>query len=83
VRRDQLRICGLTETDLVSQLRRRGAERIEDLRYVLYEAKGDLTIVAEDGADDDAPLVRRGLRSAAGFTEALPRHRRSVEGQSG
>jgi uncharacterized membrane protein YcaP (DUF421 family) len=67
LRRDQLRVCGLTEADLVSQLRRRGAERLEDLRYVLYEAKGDLTIVPEEGQGGEAPLVAQGLRAAAGF----------------
>jgi hypothetical protein len=41
---------------------------VSELRYVLYETKGDLTIVTEDQDDDpDAELVRAGLRDAAGY----------------
>lgn len=66
LRRDQLRLCGLTDNDLISKLRELGVHRLEDLRYVLYETKGELTVVRED-AHEDTPLVAEGLRSAAGF----------------
>ncbi len=73
LRRGQLRRCGLTDNDLYAQLRQRGIRRIEDVRYLLYEAKGDLTIVA----DDDIPttpvdLVAAGLDSAVDFRRQRP-----------
>ena len=38
------------------------------LRYVLYEAKGDLTVVPDpDAPDPEAPLVQAGLDSADGY----------------
>jgi uncharacterized membrane protein YcaP (DUF421 family) len=66
VRRGQLRICGLTEHDLVAQLRQGGVLDLSGVRYVLYEAKGDLTVVPEK-SPADAPLVREGLAAAAGW----------------
>ena len=57
-----------TEGDVLSKLRERGVRDVTELRYVLYETKGDLTIVPERGSqEDDAPLVAIGLRDAAGF----------------
>jgi uncharacterized membrane protein YcaP (DUF421 family) len=67
LRRDQLRICGLTENDVVAKLRELGVDELAELRYVLYETKGKLTVVRETGADTDGTLVRAGLDSAAGF----------------
>jgi uncharacterized membrane protein YcaP (DUF421 family) len=68
LRRGQLRLCGLTEADLVAQLREHGVARWADLRYVLYETKGELTVVREDGtAGPDPELVRAGLEAAAGY----------------
>jgi uncharacterized membrane protein YcaP (DUF421 family) len=70
VRRRQLHICGLTEGDLYAHLRQQGVYSLSSLRYVLYEAKGDLTLVREDslqegpvgtGGDD---MVARGLDEA-------------------
>lgn len=65
LRRDQLRLCGITDSDLLSHLRQRGYHSLHALRYVLYEPKGSLTIVTNDEADTD--LVRAGLRDAAGY----------------
>ena len=63
----QLRICGITKTDLFPQLRQQGAYRLEDLRYVLYETKGALTVVPEDGRDTARQdLLAAGLKDAAG-----------------
>jgi uncharacterized membrane protein YcaP (DUF421 family) len=76
LRRDQLRICGLTENDVVAKLRERGVHDVRDLRYVLYETKGELTIVPETGPQHpDGDLVRAGLADAAGFR---PRTERSA-----
>jgi uncharacterized membrane protein YcaP (DUF421 family) len=67
LRRRQLRICGLTENDVVAQLRELGIRDLQDLRYVLYETKGQLTVVPETSGHTDGPLVRTGLSDAAGF----------------
>lgn len=65
----QLRVCGLTENDLLAKLRQQGVHDLAELRYVLYETKGELTIVREEGAHShDAPLVRIGLQDAAGYS---------------
>ena len=66
LRRDQLRVCGLTENDVLAKLREQGVDRLADLRYVLYETKGELTVVRETGAPEDPELIRAGLRDAAG-----------------
>lgn len=68
LRRRQLRICGLTDNDLYAQLRQRGVFDLARLRYVLYETKGDLTVVSDQGAPDhEPPLVQAGLDSADGY----------------
>jgi uncharacterized membrane protein YcaP (DUF421 family) len=83
IRDRQLRVCGITRSDLIAQLRHRGVYRLEDLRYVLYESNGALTVVREadlDAAPSD--LMAAGLRDAAGYVteeagpEARPGRRR-------
>jgi uncharacterized membrane protein YcaP (DUF421 family) len=65
IRRRQLAICGLTERDLLAQLRQQGHFSLEGLRYVLYEVKGGLTVVPASVPAEQ--LVRAGLRDAADF----------------
>lgn len=68
LRRRQLRICGLTDNDLYAQLRQRGVFDLTGLRYVLYETKGDLTIVPDrDGPGSEPPLVEAGLDSTHNY----------------
>ena len=67
-RRRQLLICGITENDFMSQLRESGIGDVRELRYVLYETKGELTLVREDGSAGDPPIVAGGLQDAAGFS---------------
>jgi uncharacterized membrane protein YcaP (DUF421 family) len=68
LRRDQLLVCGLTENDVLAKLRQQGVGDLRELRYVLYETKGELTIVAERGPEhEDPPLVAAGLRDATGY----------------
>jgi uncharacterized membrane protein YcaP (DUF421 family) len=67
LRRDQLRLCGLTDNDVLSKLRQQGVRRLDELRYVLYETKGELTVVHE--TDPEGALVESGLRDAAGFPD--------------
>jgi uncharacterized membrane protein YcaP (DUF421 family) len=66
LRRDQLRICGLTDDDLVSQLRQLGVHNLAELRYVLYETKGELSLVREQ--EPESELIAIGLNNAAGFS---------------
>jgi uncharacterized membrane protein YcaP (DUF421 family) len=62
VREDQLVICGLTDNDVLAKLREKGVRELAELKYVLYETKGDLTIVRR--GEEDAELVQIGLRDA-------------------
>lgn len=67
LRRRQLLVCGLTEDDLFAQLRQHGVYEIGDLRYILYERNGELTVIPDGVPDRPEPdLVRRGVRHAAG-----------------
>lgn len=65
VRRGQLRLCGLTDNDLYAELRQRGVFDIGELQYVLYEAKGGLTLVRREAGR--APLVAADLESSVGY----------------
>ena len=68
VRDGELRKCGVTENDLFTQLRQRGVFSLEEVRYVLYETKGSITVVTEDVAASPEPqLVRVGLEDASGY----------------
>ena len=58
----QLRRCGLIDDEVLAHLRRNGVNSLADVRYVLYESKGELTIVPERGAQvPDPDLVRIAL----------------------
>lgn len=65
LQRAQLRRCGLTDHDLYAELRQRGVFDLGQVRYVLYEAKGGLTVVPRQSTALP-PLVAAGLDSAAG-----------------
>jgi uncharacterized membrane protein YcaP (DUF421 family) len=69
LRSRELRKCGLTDKDLFTQLRQRGVFTIEDVRYVLYEPKGSITIVprSDPSPCPEPELVREGLENAAGY----------------
>lgn len=71
VRRTQLRLCGLTDNDLYAELRQRGVFDIDQLQYVLYEAKGGLTVVPRQ-TTSPSPLVTEGLRASIGFPLSTP-----------
>lgn len=62
----QLRRSGLIEDEVLAYLRRNGVHALADVRYVLYESKGELTIVREQGPEvPDPDLVRIALRKAS------------------
>jgi uncharacterized membrane protein YcaP (DUF421 family) len=68
LRRDQLLICGLTDNDVLSKLRQQGVRELSDVRFALYETKGELTIVHDSDDDaDNSELVESGLRDATGW----------------
>lgn len=46
----QLRKCGLTENDVFAHLRQKGVGELDELKYLLYESRGQLTIVRRDVA---------------------------------
>jgi uncharacterized membrane protein YcaP (DUF421 family) len=71
LRRNQLWRCGLTDDDLFGHLRQTVVRHLDDLRYVLYEAKGGLTIVREDD-DPHSELVETGLDCSVGFRRQQP-----------
>ena len=52
----------------MAQLRRLAVHRLDELRYVLYETKGELTVAREDDAGGD--LIDAGLRDATRFDAA-------------
>lgn len=63
LQRRQLRWCGLTDEDVYAELRQRGLTSLRDVRYLLYEAKGGLTVVPRD-VRPPADLVDAGLEAA-------------------
>jgi uncharacterized membrane protein YcaP (DUF421 family) len=68
LRTHELRRCAITENDLYAHLRQQGVFTLDDIAYVLYETRGDLTVVPARSAEPaDPPLVAFGLQSAAGF----------------
>lgn len=70
VRRGQMRRCGLTDNDVLAKLRQQGVGSLSELRYVLYETKGELTIVKEAGhPDPSSELVQAGLADAADWPD--------------
>jgi len=68
LRRRELRRCGLTDNDLFMQLRQQGVFSLDQVRYVLYETKGSITVVTDDvPAEPEPRLVELGLEDAAGY----------------
>lgn len=69
VRRQELRKCGLTDNDLFAHLRQKGVLSLDGVRYVLYEAKGDITVVHEAAVvgAEEPPMVGAGLEGAVGY----------------
>jgi uncharacterized membrane protein YcaP (DUF421 family) len=67
IRRRELGKCAITENDLYAHLRQQGFFDIAAIRYVLYEAKGNLTVVPERGDGGEQPLVEAGLDNAVSY----------------
>jgi len=58
----------LTDNDLYAQLRQRGIFDLAQVRSVLYESKGDLT-VAPEASGPVPPLARLGREDSVGWAE--------------
>lgn len=64
--------AGLTHDDVFAVLREKGAVSLDDVQYLIYEARGRFSLVAADRDLTDATLltpiidVRRGLRGGSG-----------------
>lgn len=69
--RKQLRRSGLIEDEVLAHLRRHGVDSLSDVRYVLYESKGELTIVPERGFQVPDPDL---VRIALDVTATQPHH---------
>jgi uncharacterized membrane protein YcaP (DUF421 family) len=67
LRHTQLRLCGLTDNDIMSELRQRGIFDLADVRYLIYETKGGLTVVRQNA---DGPLVDTALTNAVALRRA-------------
>ena len=67
IRPTQLLRCGVTRNDLFALLRQSGVTDLAELRYVLYETKGTLTVVRHDDPAAQGAIVSSGLRDAAGY----------------
>lgn len=66
LRLDQLRGSGLTDEDVFAQLRVRGVYDIAELKFLLYESAGGLTIIRRD-VNSSAPLLQVALTRAADY----------------
>ncbi|MEE8602336.1 DUF421 domain-containing protein [Euzebya tangerina] len=49
--RDNLRRSGVTEADVMAKLREANVLRMEQVRYVILEATGDVSVLHSDGPD--------------------------------
>lgn len=62
----QLRRCGLTDDDVFAHLRQLGVDNIDQVKYLIYEAAGQLTIVRR-GVVNTPPLIRAALEQSVGY----------------
>ena len=65
IRRREIRKCAITENDLYAHLRQHGYFNLDDVKFALYETKGNLTVVPREAGQP--PLVEAGLDNAAGW----------------
>lgn len=65
----ELRRCGLTDDDLAAHLRQRGVLTLADVKFVLYEAKGGITVVPETTCEP-TELLDSALRNVTSAPDA-------------
>jgi uncharacterized membrane protein YcaP (DUF421 family) len=62
----ELRRCGLTYADLYSQLRQSGVGELAEVRYLIFEPSGQLSLIRRTEANSPLPeLVRDAVAPAA------------------
>jgi uncharacterized membrane protein YcaP (DUF421 family) len=57
----ELRRCGLTRKDLHAMLRQRGVGSPKEARFVVFEQRGQLSVIREGGPDGAEPELVRGI----------------------
>ena len=65
----ELRRCGLTDDDLSAHLRERGVLTLADVKFVLYEAKGGITVVPA-ATSEPTELLDSALRNVTATSDA-------------
>lgn len=69
----ELRNGGLTDGDLFTQLRQRGVFALANVRYVLHEPMGSITVVRREApADPEPEFVKNGLERATSYLRGGP-----------
>lgn len=66
LRRGELRRCGLTDDDVSAHLRQHGIVDLDQVKYLIYEAAGQLSIVRRDTLPTP-PLVQAALDQSVGY----------------
>ena len=54
----ELRRCGLTRQDLYGLLRQHGVDELASVRFVVFEQRGQVSVVRRGGAPTDTELLR-------------------------
>lgn len=57
VKEPEMRRTGLTHADLDAELRRQGVDRLADVHYLVYEGKGNFSVVRRGQIVDGRPLA--------------------------
>lgn len=60
----QMRRSGLTHSDLFALLRTEGVRELKEVRYVIFEQRGSMTVVREENGLPDGELVQAVLSRA-------------------
>ena len=66
IRDDELRRCGLTRADLYAQLRQQGVGDLVEVGYVIFEPRGQLSIIRRADGDEPPPHLVRDAVAKAG-----------------
>jgi uncharacterized membrane protein YcaP (DUF421 family) len=69
LQRRELARAGLTATDVYALLRENGVDDLAQVGYLLYEARGTVTVV---GADREPGPLQRAALDASGYRRAHP-----------
>lgn len=65
LRRGQLLRCGISDDDISTHLRQQGVGELDEVKYLIYEAAGQLTLVLRD--TPSTPLITSALDQSVDF----------------